>query len=101
MKMLIVVAGMAAVTYVPRMLPAVFMHRLQLPRWLQQWLKAVPYAALGALIFPGIMEVHAQEPAVGLLGGLVAGVLAFFRLHLVAVMAGAIAGVLLAGHVLV
>jgi branched-subunit amino acid transport protein len=101
MKMLLVVVGMAAVTYIPRMLPAVFMHRLKLPRWLQLWLRTVPYAALGALIFPGIMGVVPQEPAVGLLGGLAAAVLAFFRLHLVLVMAAAIGTVLLAGHLLV
>ncbi|MCF8105179.1 MAG: AzlD domain-containing protein [Desulfohalobiaceae bacterium] len=95
MKVLFIVLGMAVVTYIPRLLPALFMHRLRLPAWFEAWLQSIPYAALGALIFPGILLVDRDRPEVGLTGGLVAAVLAYFKAHIIVVMAGAIGTVLL------
>jgi branched-subunit amino acid transport protein len=51
---LITVAGMALVTYIPRMLPMVFMKELDLPEKLDKFLSLIPYTMLGALIFPGV-----------------------------------------------
>lgn len=95
MEMLIIVLGMALVTYIPRLLPALFMHRFVFPSWFENWLQSIPYAALGALIFPGILLVDRQNPEVGVIGGLVAALLAYFRLHIILVMAGAIGTVLI------
>ncbi len=49
---LLIVAGMGAVTYLPRWLPLAFLARKKLPRWLVDWLEMVPAAILGALIAP-------------------------------------------------
>ena len=71
------ILGMTAVTVLPRLLPVFLPTDLELSRFLRQWLDCVPYAALGALIFPGILSA---DPAGQLSGSLaaVAAVLAAF-----------------------
>jgi branched-subunit amino acid transport protein len=86
---------MALVTYLPRLLPALFMDRFQFPAWFKKWLKSIPYAALGALIFPGVLLVDRDQPLLGLAGGLVAAALSFLNLHITLVMAGSILTVIL------
>jgi len=49
---LYIVLGMGIVTYVPRWLPLVFLSRLRLPEWFEQWLDLIPAAILSALILP-------------------------------------------------
>jgi branched-subunit amino acid transport protein len=81
---------MALVTYFPRVIPAVFLDRFSFPGWFRKWLKSIPYATLGALIFPGVLFVKEDQPLLGLAGGLVALILALLDLHVTIVMAGAI-----------
>ena len=90
MKTVYLIAGMAVVTYLPRLLPALFLNRFRFPTWFEKWLKSIPYAALGALIFPGILLVKQDQPLLGLAGGVVALVLALLNLHVTLVMAGSI-----------
>ncbi|MFD2761697.1 AzlD domain-containing protein [Lentibacillus juripiscarius] len=90
-----IIIGMAAVTMIPRVIPAFIVDKLQFRDWINRWLNAIPYAALGALIFPGIMSVIPDEPLIGLLGGAVAIVLAYFGLNVILVVAGAIVTVFL------
>ena len=95
MKVLLVIFGMALVTYIPRLLPALFMDRFHFPDWFQKWLQSIPYAALGALIFPGILLVEKDQPLLGLAGGVIAFILSLLRLHITLVMAGSILIVIL------
>lgn len=90
-----IILGMMVVTYIPRLLPMLFMDRFHFPAWFQNWLKSIPYAALGALIFPGILQVQEGQPIPGIVGGIVAAVLALFNVHIVLVMAGAILAAIL------
>ncbi|RME06719.1 MAG: AzlD domain-containing protein [Anaerolineae bacterium] len=83
-----IIVGMAAVTYIPRLLPGLLFTRSGVPEWVEKWLQNVPYAALGALIFPGIIQ--GEKPIAGMAGGLTAVVLGLLELHLVLVMALAI-----------
>ncbi len=96
MKLPGIILGMAAVTYLPRLLPGLWMNDKPLPGRFQKWLENIPYAALGALIFPGILNAHRENPLVGLLSGAVAAVLSLLRLHIGFVMAGAILTALIA-----
>jgi branched-subunit amino acid transport protein len=48
------ILGMAAVTYVPRLLPIWLLSSRDLPRWLVIWLRNVPVAVLAAMLFPAI-----------------------------------------------
>lgn len=49
---LLIVAGMALVTYVPRSLPLLLLAQQRLPQWFVEWLDLIPVAILSALIFP-------------------------------------------------
>ena len=89
MILFLVILGMGLVTYFPRMLPVLLIDRFAPPAWLNRWLKSIPYAALGALIFPGILTVD-PVPWVGVMGGLVAVTLAFLRQNIILVIFGAI-----------
>ena len=95
MKVLLLIAGMALVTYIPRLLPALFLDRFQFPDWFRKWLQSIPYAALGALIFPGVLLVEKDQPFLGLAGGFVAFFLSILNLHITLVMAGSILIVIL------
>lgn len=95
MKIILVTLAMSIATYVPRLLPVFIMHRLSLPAWGSKWLKSIPYAAMGALIFPGIINIEEGFPLVGFAGGLAAAILAYFRLHAIYVILGSIIVVML------
>ncbi|RKQ31252.1 AzlD domain-containing protein [Oceanobacillus halophilus] len=95
MTILLIIIGMSLVTMIPRVIPAFVVEKLQFRPWINRWLSAIPYAALGALIFPGIMTVIPDQPMVGIVGGIVAIVLATFGLNVVLVVIGAIATVFL------
>jgi len=85
------VIGMSIVTMLPRLLPAFIVDRLEFRPWINRWLSAIPYAALGALVFPGILYVKEGAPLVGILGGLFALILSYLRLNIVLVVIGSIA----------
>jgi branched-subunit amino acid transport protein len=88
MKPLAVIIGMMLVTYTPRLLPGLFMERFHPPAWFEKWLKNIPYAALGALIVPGIFS--GETRLIGLVSGAVAVVLSLLKVHIVLVMAGTV-----------
>lgn len=91
----IIIIGMALVTMIPRVIPSFIVDKLIFREWINNWLQAIPYAALGALIFPGVLSVIDGEPHIGIIGGIVAIILAFFNLNIVLVVIGAIATVFL------
>jgi branched-subunit amino acid transport protein len=66
------IAGMMAVTWVPRFVPLMLSRDLPMPRWIRRWLSSFPYAALGALIFPGILGAIPDAPLVAVGAGVVA-----------------------------
>jgi len=63
------IAGMCVATFLPRIIPLLFGRDLALPRWVARWLSFFPYAALGGLIFPGILSVIQGRPWIGLAAG--------------------------------
>src|SRR5690625_2530134 len=66
----LIIIGMSLATTIPRIVPAFIVDKLQFRDWVNRWLNAIPYAALGALIFPGVLTVQPDQPHIGLLGGL-------------------------------
>jgi branched-subunit amino acid transport protein len=91
MSILWIIIGMGLATYVPRMLPMVIGQRIAFPEWLKQWLSYVPYAVLGALIFPGILSVDPSKPWVGLIGAGAAIILSLLFRNVIVVVIGGIA----------
>jgi branched-subunit amino acid transport protein len=51
---ILLIVGMAAVTYIPRWLPLFFLAQRNLPRWFIEWLDMIPVAILSALVFSEI-----------------------------------------------
>ncbi|RDI47840.1 branched-subunit amino acid transport protein [Falsibacillus pallidus] len=84
------ILGMGLVTYIPRMLPFVLFGGKELPPFVQGVLKNVPYATLGALIFPGILLIKEGELSFGLIGAAAAFLLAFLGANVIVVVIGAI-----------
>lgn len=84
------ILGMAVVTYLPRMLPFVLFKGKELPPFLQGVLKNVPYATLGALIFPGILFIQ-DDIWFGVLGAAAAFAAAFLGANVIVVVLGSIA----------
>jgi branched-subunit amino acid transport protein len=52
--------AMGCVTYVPRLLPLLFLSRRNPPQWFVDWLDLIPAAILSALLFPEL--ITAGEP---------------------------------------
>lgn len=90
---ILIIIGMAVVTMVPRFVPAFIVNHLVFKDWINNWLQSIPYAALGALIFPAVLTVKEGSPQVGLIGALVAVILSFLGLNIIFVVVASIAAV--------
>ena len=90
MEVLLIILGMTAVTYIPRALPAVILDKLKFSAKVEKFLKLIPYTAMTALIFPGIFTVDTAQPAIGIVGGLVAILLAWRKVQVIICVLAAI-----------
>lgn len=88
--MLIIILGMAVVTYIPRVLPLVTMNGKEMPPKVKAVLQNVPYAALGALIFPGILFIQ-EDIWFGIIGGIAAFLVALLTSNIILIVISAIA----------
>jgi len=84
------IIGMGVVTFIPRMLPFIMFRGKELPPFLQGVLKNVPYATLGALIFPAVLYIQ-EDIWYGVIGALAAFVVAFLGANVIVVVMGSIA----------
>lgn len=91
-SLFLLVLAMALVTYVPRLVPLLWLRDLKLPPLLKRFLLFTPYAVLASLIFPGILQATNSLNS-ALVGGVVAVLLALLRVNLMLVVIGGIAGV--------
>ena len=89
-KVLILLFGMMAVTYIPRALPAVFIEKMRFRAKMAKFLKLIPYTAMTALIFPGVFTVD-TNPVIGIVGAAVAGLLAWKKCPVMLCVLAAIA----------
>ena len=87
----LMVLMMAAVTYIPRAIPAALFHKIRFGRRVEKFLKLIPYTAMSALIFPGIITVDASNPWIGIAGGAVAALLALKKCPVMICVLAAIA----------
>ena len=70
--MMLVVLGCTLVTFIPRLIPALFIDKLDFPPKAEKFLNLIPYTALAALICPGVLTVDNQLWYIGLIGAVVA-----------------------------
>lgn len=90
MRILILIIGMGIVTYIPRMLPAVLIGKIKLSKKMEKFLSLIPYTAMAALIFPGVMSVDEKNMSIGLIGALSASILSFMKFPIMLVVIGSI-----------
>lgn len=88
--MIWLIIGLAIVTYIPRMIPLVFFNSDKIPSVVQNVLKNVPFAILGALIFPGILSIH-DDFLFGVIGAAAAIFAAYLGANLIVVVMFAVA----------
>lgn len=88
-EIILMIIGMGLVTYIPRMLPFVLFKGKELPPFIQGVLKNVPYATLGALVFPGILLIQ-KDIWYGVLGAAAAFIAAFLGANVIVVVIGSI-----------
>jgi branched-subunit amino acid transport protein len=94
LKYIILIFAMGLVTYIPRMIPMVLLNSVKLPARLKTFLDFIPFAALGALIFPGVLSSTGDTSSA--LWGLAAViVLSLAKLNVMIVVSGGIAAVYL------
>ncbi|MCM3616957.1 AzlD domain-containing protein [Sutcliffiella horikoshii] len=87
---LIMIVGMAVVTYLPRLIPFIMFQGKELPPFVQAVLKNVPYATLGALIVPGIFLIN-EDIMYGVIGAAVALIVAYLGANVILVVISSIA----------
>ena len=89
-EIILLVLLMMLVTFIPRMLPAFIVGKLKLGKKTEKFLKLIPYTAMAALIFPGILTVDENRFCIGLIGGGVAAILAYFKCPVIVCVLAAI-----------
>ena len=82
----LVILGCAIVTFIPRLIPALFIDKLNFPPKVEKFLNLIPYTALAALICPGVLTVDNQLWYIGLIGAVVAAGLAWKKVPLGAIV---------------
>lgn len=85
------ILGMAVVTYIPRAIPLTFLEGRELPASVQNVLRNIPYAVLGALIFPAIFFIQEGNIWFGVVGAIAAFGIAFAGANVMIVVLGSIA----------
>ena len=76
----------ALVTFIPRVIPAIFVEKLDFSPKFEKFLNLIPYTALAALICPGVLTVDNQLWYIGLIGAIVAACLAWKKVPLGAIV---------------
>ena len=82
----LVILGCAIVTFIPRLIPALCIDRLNFSPKVEKFLNLIPYTALAALICPGVLTVDNQLWYIGLIGAVVAAGLAWKKVPLGAIV---------------
>ena len=82
--------GMALATYIPRMIPLTFLEGKELPPVVSGVLRNIPFAVLGALIFPAVLFVQEGNILFGIIGASVAFLIALLGGGVMLVVLGTI-----------
>jgi branched-subunit amino acid transport protein len=91
MNLWTIIILMAAVTFVPRFIPLLLLRDRKLPPLFRRLLNTIPYAALGALIFPGVLNSVPRMPSAAIAGMGAAVLVSWFKGGLIASVASSVA----------
>ncbi|NLL19211.1 MAG: AzlD domain-containing protein [Clostridia bacterium] len=56
-QIILLIVGMAVVSYLPRALPLLMFNKIEFPDWLIKWLGFIPAAVLAALLAPDLFLI--------------------------------------------
>lgn len=90
MKIYLMIIGMMLATYIPRAIPAVFIDKIKCGKKMEGFLGLIPYTAMTALIFPGVLSVDKNYMSVGIIGALTAIILSWKKAPITVVVIGAV-----------
>lgn len=90
-EILVLIIGMGLVTFIPRLLPSLFIEKMKFPARFEKFLRLIPYTAMAALVFPSVFAVDSGNIWIGIAGGTVAALLAWKRLPVMVSVIAAIA----------
>lgn len=85
MKFAILILFLCLSTYIPRMLPALFMDKIQVSGKVATFLQLIPYTAMASLIFPSILYVD-ENIWIGIVASVVAVIAALKKLPVIGVV---------------
>lgn len=85
-NIILLIVLIAIVTFIPRLIPAIFVNKLDFGVKSKKFLNLLPFTALAALICPGVLTVDTKIWYVGLVGAVVAGVLSWKKVPLGAIV---------------
>ncbi len=88
---LIIITGMMAVTYIPRLLPFLMISEKKIHARLRRFLSYIPYTALGALIVPGVMDAVPGNSTASIAGIVFAVIISWFFRGIIIPVFGSIA----------
>lgn len=67
-SVIVIIVGMALVTYIPRLAPFYMLSDRELNPKIKIFLEFIPYTAIGALIFPGILSAIPGHLVITIIG---------------------------------
>ena len=88
---LLVILGMALVTFLPRAIPAAFSEKMHFSPRMEKFLQLIPYTAMTCIIVPGVFTAQTEVPWVNFVGAAAAGVLGYRKCSPMLCVLGAIA----------
>lgn len=88
-NLLILIIGMGLVTFIPRLIPMMWLNDLKLNRFWESFFDYLPYAMLSALIFPSILSASGST-LLSLIGFAAALLLAFLNMNSMVVVIGSV-----------
>ncbi len=90
MNFYFLILGMALVTYLPRVLPFLALDLEKIPPGIKIFLGYTPYAAMGALIFPGIWQSIPESLPAVIAGGIITTIISLGARNLVLSIVGGV-----------
>jgi len=87
----LIILGMAAVTYGPRLFPFFVMPQREIPERLNTFLECIPATAIGALIIPGVFSTTPDLPIAAIAGICFTVILGLLRGGIIVPVLGAVA----------
>lgn len=85
MKFGILIFFLCLSTYIPRMMPALFMDKIQVSKKFSTFLQLIPYTAMASLIFPSILYVD-ENIWIGIVASIVAVIASLKKLPIIGVV---------------